>query len=125
MRSASEGPDTAAALFAQGIFLNKGSSTIDFRPGRHDPDAQFGHSDAFYPGVVIEVACPQSEMDFAELAEEYILESAGDIRAVVCVKIPYAQDGVPTLSVWRPKIVLDSAGVETLIASETTCIQVI
>ena len=45
--------------------------------GKHEPDAMFGHSEARYPGVVIEVSYSQKKKDLGRLADGYILGSVG------------------------------------------------
>jgi hypothetical protein len=67
----------ASAEFAKEISPG-GSSSIKFSDqeyGKHDPDAQFEHSKAQYPGVVIEVSYSQKRKDLARLADDYILGS--------------------------------------------------
>ncbi|KAH1396915.1 hypothetical protein KXX51_008078, partial [Aspergillus fumigatus] len=69
------------------------------------PDASFGHPKAQYPGVVIEICYSQKRRDVALLADDYILNTDGSIKVVVCVDIDYKQSQRATLSVWRPEYV--------------------
>jgi hypothetical protein len=109
-----------ASEFAQQID-SCGSTSISFPDGygRHDPDGSFGHKQAQYPGVVLEVSYSQKQRDLARLADDYILGSDGNIRAVVGLDIEYQDRSktkskgkdnaskVATLSVWRPKVTVD------------------
>ena len=91
----------ASAGFAKEIGF-EGSASIKFADqeySRHDPDAQFQHSKAQYPGVVIEVSYSQKRKDLARLADDYILGSDSDIRAVVSLDIEYKTNKEATLSV--------------------------
>ncbi|KAK0655270.1 hypothetical protein B0T16DRAFT_310992, partial [Cercophora newfieldiana] len=54
---------------------------------RREPDGQFQHPDAAYPGVVFEVPYSQDGKDLKKLASDYILRSNGDIKAVVGIDI--------------------------------------
>jgi hypothetical protein len=115
-----------SAEFAQEVEAG-GSATIDFADseyGRHDPDAQFRHSRAQYPGVVIEVSYSQKRRDLARLADDYILGSDGDIRAVVGLDVEYRGSKKATISVWRPQIVSNGAGEGELIAVQAVTDQV-
>jgi hypothetical protein len=78
--------------------------------GRHDPDGQFGHWEARYPGVVIEASYPQKRKDLGRLADDYILGSNANIQVVVGIDIDCESGKKATLSVWRPDIVTNDAG---------------
>ncbi|KAK4446492.1 hypothetical protein QBC34DRAFT_411313 [Podospora aff. communis PSN243] len=70
---------------------------------RREPDGQFQHPDAAYPGVVIEVSYSQDGKDLKKLASDYILRSNGDIKVVLGIDINYGEKS--TVSVWRPHYV--------------------
>ncbi|KAL4927742.1 uncharacterized protein BDV17DRAFT_282406 [Aspergillus undulatus] len=55
-----------------------------------EPDASFGHDEAQFPGVVIEVCYSQKSRDIRDIADDYILCTDGSINAVA------------TFSIWRP-----------------------
>ena len=87
-------------------------------PIRRQPDAQFQHEDAVYPGVVVEVSYSQDGKDLAKLAQDYILYSNGDIKAVIGVDINYGGKE-STVSLWRPKYTLkDNEDFEVLEARQ-------
>jgi hypothetical protein len=111
----------ASSEFAKEI-SSSGSASIKFADqeyGTHDPDAQFQHSKAQYPGVVIEVSYSQKRKDLERLADDYILGSDSDIRVVVGLDIEYKTDKEATLSIWRPNIVTNEAGEKELVAQQT------
>lgn len=114
-----------AAKFAENI-ESAGSTTITFDDsdfGRHDPDASFIHNDAEYPGVVIEMSYSQKRRDLARLADDYILGSDAMIRAVVGVDADYTGK-TATVSIWQPRIEINNAGKEELVAHQTLSAQV-
>ena len=121
---AGEGP---SGEFAQKVEAC-GSATIDFADtgyGKHDPDSQFRHSEAQYPGVVIEVSYSQKRRDLSHIADDYILGSDGDIRVVVGIDVEYRGSKKATLSVWRPKVVENEVGEAELVAEQTVVEQVL
>jgi hypothetical protein len=79
---------------------------IRFEVSTHHPDASFGHEEAMYPGVIIEVAYSQKRKNLYRLAEDYLLKSDNSIRAVIGLDIEYGTPGSrkATLSVWRADI---------------------
>ncbi|KAI1419244.1 hypothetical protein F5Y12DRAFT_778999 [Xylaria sp. FL1777] len=110
-----ESPDHAGR-FASRI-VNVGSSRVFLRedvaegqPGpptaalKREPDAQFQHQEAAYPGVVLEVSYSQDGKDLKKLAWDYIQYSNGDIKAVIGIDINYGS-APSTVSLWRPKLV--------------------
>lgn len=85
---------------------------------RRQPDAQFQHPRAAYPGVVVEVSYSQDGKNLKKLAQDYILYSNGDIKAVVGFDINYGEK-MCTVSLWRPKYTrLESEEGEILEASQ-------
>lgn len=116
----------ASASFAKEV-SSGGSASIKFvdeEYGKHDPDAQFQHSTAQYPGVVIEVSYSQKRKDLARLADDYILGSDSDIRVVIGLDIEYNANKEAALSVWRPNIETNEAGEKELVAKQTIIDQV-
>lgn len=111
--------DKSCATFAHDI-KSFGSSRIVFKSSaepeptsgsqsveiyiRREPDASFGHERARYPGVVIEVSYGQKRGSVIRLAEDYILESNGNIHFVVCLDIEYRGSKKATISIWTPRI---------------------
>jgi hypothetical protein len=89
---------------------------------QRQPDAQFQHCLAAYPGVVVEVSYSQNG-NLRKLAWEYILNSNGNIKVVIGIDVKY--DGKEsTVSLWRPAYVreegedLDILEVDQVIKSE-------
>jgi hypothetical protein len=120
------GGDGESAEFAQKV-ESDGSANIKFEDpsfGRHDPDCQFRHKQAQYPGVVLEVAFSQKKKDLPNLADEYILGSDGDIRVVIGIKLDYLELGKGTMSVWEAGIIKNDAGEPELVAVQTVADQV-
>ncbi|PBP24950.1 hypothetical protein BUE80_DR004109 [Diplocarpon rosae] len=110
-----------SAEFASKISSGR-SATINFideKYSKHDPDEQFRHQKAQFPGVVIEVSDSQKRKDLGRLADDYILGSDGDIRVVVGVDIGCRDSKKATLSVWRPKIITNQAGENELVSHLT------
>jgi hypothetical protein len=121
-----EGSDDAAA-FAQKV--NPARSTEIYFPvdnaspgkeSKHEPDASFWHDKAHYPGVIIEVAYSQKKKRLSRLAEDYLLDSDANVRAVVGLDIEYGKKGSrkATLSVWRTRVFHSSAGDELRVFQE-------
>lgn len=74
-------------------------------PHRREPDAQFQHRDAKYPGVVLEVSYSQDGKDLRKLARDYIQYSNGDIKVVIGINLEYRSSREATLSVWHPRYI--------------------
>jgi hypothetical protein len=92
---------------------------------RREPDAQFQHRDAEYPGVVLEVSYSQDGKDLKKLAWDYIQYSNGDIKVVIGIDIKYSNTKEATLSVWRPRYIReDGEELEILEAEERIIPQV-
>jgi hypothetical protein len=78
---------------------DKQSAASNIRLQRQ-PDAQFQHCSAAYPGVVLEVSYSRKGK-LEKLAWEYIMKSNGNIKAVIGINVKY--DGKEsTVSLWRP-----------------------
>ncbi|KAK4981164.1 hypothetical protein LTR66_001493 [Elasticomyces elasticus] len=73
---------------------------------KHEPDASFWHSNAQYPGVVIEVAYSQMRKNLSRLAEGYLLDSDASIQVVIGLDVEYGNTNSrkATLSTWRTQI---------------------
>jgi hypothetical protein len=67
------------------------------------PDASFKHEQAKYPGVVIEVCGTEKVGIAADLADDYILHTNGNIKVVIALNIEYEGSEKATLSIWRPE----------------------
>lgn len=81
-----------------------------------EPDASFGHTEARFPGVVIEICYSQKRRAIRDLVDDYILCTDGSINAVVCLDIEYRKTKKATISIWRPTYRVEN-GVEVF---ETT-----
>ena len=107
------------AFFAQQI-ESIDSTSLMFQNNLHySPDMQYRHEGAEYPGLIVEVAYSQSNRDggknLLRLAEQYIIQSRGNIKLVVGISIEYVPPRKPftpraTVSVWRPKLGKDEFG---------------
>jgi hypothetical protein len=105
----------AAAEFAAGVWCS-GDGTFKYpstRPGlqtynSRSPDCWFHHETRQYPSFIIEVANSQSTKSLQKLAEEYLLETNGEVRTVVGIDLDYNDKNRATVSVWRPR--LDNEG---------------
>ncbi|KAA6408393.1 MAG: hypothetical protein FRX48_08135 [Lasallia pustulata] len=116
----------ASAEFAKEI-ISSASASIKFADqeySKHDPDVQFTHSKARYPGVVIEVSYSQKGKDLGRLSNDYIPGSDSEIRVVVGLDIEYKMTKKATLSVWQPSIVTNEAGEKELVTQQIVANQV-
>ncbi|KAL6711565.1 hypothetical protein ACN47E_004499 [Coniothyrium glycines] len=97
---------SSAAHFAESIRPAR-STEIRFAnsKSRFHPDISFGHKDARFPGLVVEVAFSQEYKHLRRLAENYILDSDANIRIVVGINIAYGNmSRRATISIWRPRL---------------------
>lgn len=79
------------------------------------PDDQFQHREAEYPGVVYEIGWSQEPTKLAKAAWTYIPYSNGNIRAVVGFDLGYGKNKEARISMWQPCYVKeDDEGPETL-----------
>ncbi|KAK7592292.1 hypothetical protein V3481_006913 [Fusarium oxysporum f. sp. vasinfectum] len=69
---------------------------------RRQPDGQFGHKEAEFPGVVIEVSYSQDGKQLSKIAKQYIHYTDGNIKAVICLDINYGNTQ-STVSLWKPQ----------------------
>lgn len=93
-----------ASVGSARVLLEEGDESDDgvSRVLRRQPDAQFQHPDTTYPGVIVEVSYSQDGKNLQKLAQDYILYSGGDIKAVVGIDInPLGKES--TVALWRPK----------------------
>ncbi|ORY12467.1 hypothetical protein BCR34DRAFT_563855 [Clohesyomyces aquaticus] len=126
LKSICEGSSNAAA-FAQKVQPARSTEIYfpvdDAPPGtrsKHEPDASFWHTDARYPGVIIEVAYSQKKNRLSRLAEDYLLDSNASVQAVVGLDIEYGKQGSrkATLLVWRTLVVNTVDGDELRVVQE-------
>lgn len=114
-----------ASEFARRI-KHGGSATITFSDpayGRHEPDSLFRYLRAQFPNVIFELSYSQKRRDLARLADDYILGSDGNIRVMVGIDVDY-KDKSATLPMWRPRLQVNNAGEEELVAHQTLSNQV-
>lgn len=92
---------------------------------RRDPDKQFQHKGAAYPSLIIEVSYTQKRKDVSKLAEEYILYSNGDIKAVIGLDMDYGAAKEARIAVWEPHYTIEEGDdIETLSIKESVPWQV-
>jgi hypothetical protein len=65
------------------------------------PDDQFQHEEAEYPGVVYEIGCSQDRRKLVKAAWTYIPYSNGDIKAVVGFELGYGKNKEARISISR------------------------
>ena len=106
VKAIATGAGGLSADFARKV-KTRGSSTVHLgNNGKRDPDGQFRHTEANYPGVILEVGYSQKLKDLPRLARQYIGGSKGQIRVVICIDLGY-KDRKGTLSVWEGRIVFN------------------
>merc|ERR1711939_622923 len=82
---------------------------------QRQPDNQFQHDEAEYPGVVYEVACSQNTRDLRRAAWTYIQYSNANIKAVVGFELGYGTKKEARISMWKPRYLKDGEeGLDTL-----------
>ncbi|KIY01894.1 uncharacterized protein Z520_02032 [Fonsecaea multimorphosa CBS 102226] len=96
--------DLARETFVDQIHNECHTAIREGKIGSHSPDAQFGHEQAQYPGVVLEVAYPQKSKDLPELARIYITEGYRGTQLVVALDQDYQRSKKIVLKTWRPQI---------------------
>jgi hypothetical protein len=116
-----------AAVFAQKVQPARSTEIyfpVDDAPpskkSKHEPDASFWHEDAYYPGVIIEVAYSRKRKKLGRLAEDYLLDSDASVQVVVGLDIEYGNKGSrkATLSVWRTHVANTADGDELRVVQE-------
>lgn len=85
------------------IFIPEDTHDSKQKFSRREPDASFGHRQALYPGVIVEVCYSQKSKRISHLADEYILNTDGSVNAVVALDIDYKGSNRATITVWRPE----------------------
>src|SRR2546421_10954472 len=98
------------------------STDIKLGNSKHSPDSAFAYHGSRYPHVVIEVSYSQKQKDLPYLADAYIVESDEKIGVVIGLDIGYKETKKATLSVWRPRDVLE--GEEIYLESQCTVSEV-
>lgn len=123
--------ETQSSSFAQKIKHN-GSGRLIFQTAengdnqstiKREPDAEFKHEEAHWPGVIIEVSYSQKTKAISHLADNYILESDANIRVVVGLDLDYKTKKA-TVSMWRPEYVTNQQDKVELVAAQTVDHQV-
>ncbi|KAJ5801685.1 uncharacterized protein N7518_003753 [Penicillium psychrosexuale] len=59
--------------------------------------------DAQYPGIIMEVCYTNKARAAADLADDYILDTYGNVRVVITLTIEYRGSIKATISIWRPE----------------------
>lgn len=104
-----ENGDLESSTFAKNIH-GMGSSRIDLlgteeqegKPKmRRDPDFSFQHEEARWPGVVLELSYPSKRRALPHLADDYLLETDGNIRILVGIYLD-TETKKGTISTWQP-----------------------
>lgn len=102
----------ASSSFAQDIAFEGSTTFIPSDPtyGPHDPDGSFRYRNEPFPGVVTEVAYSQEGKMLKDLADDYILGSDLEVRALVAFDIPYRKKAAARVSVWRARPLQEDGG---------------
>lgn len=85
-------PIKSLAEFVAGI-RSVGSANLTIDEGNFSPDIQLKRKEHHFPGLVIEMAFPQSKKrngkELARLSDSYILDSKGNVNRVIGIEIEY------------------------------------
>lgn len=82
---------------------------------RRQPDDQFQHDEAKYPGVVYEITYSQDPRELVKAAWTYIPYSNANIKAVVGFELGYGKNKEARISMWQPRFLKEGEdGSETL-----------
>ena len=112
-----DGNDEAASFAERISSVRSGSIQLRDRPYiQRQPDTQFQHDEAEYPGVVFEVACSQNTRDLRRAACTYIQYSNANIKAAaVGFELGYGTKKEARVSMWKPRYLKDDEeGLDTL-----------
>jgi hypothetical protein len=110
--------DLASSTFAQKI-RGMGSARIDLlgsedqegKPKmRRNPDFSFQHQEARWAGVVLELSHPMKRRAVPHLADDYLLETYGDIRILVGIDLD-TDTKRGCISTWQPLFKRNDQGV--------------
>ncbi|MCJ1343397.1 hypothetical protein MMC31_001590 [Peltigera leucophlebia] len=105
------------------ILRSGGSANIYFDDGgKRSPDIQLIYNDVEYPSLIVEVAYSQSNTasSIPKLADQYIVQSDGDILLVIGVEVAYPGGQKGAISMWCPEFGTDDKGEYT--ASQQTIV---
>lgn len=78
---------------------------------KHTPDGSFWHSQAKWPGVVVEVTFSKSLKKLDRVAWDYIGGSNGGIQVVIGLNLAYKCKGA-SVFVWRVQITTGEDGID-------------
>ena len=85
-----------------------GHGSIEGRFPKRSPDASLAHADSQYPSLVIETSYSKRQKNLAQLANDYICGSDGNIAVILGFDIEYDSGSKrATVSIWRPQIAPD------------------
>ncbi|KAL9116476.1 MAG: hypothetical protein Q9187_007000 [Circinaria calcarea] len=112
--------NNSAAVLAQKIEYLELTSVILEDGARRDPDKEFGYKGAKYPTVVVEISYSQRKKNLAKLADQYIVETSGQIQMVIGIKLNYAGSKKQEIVISYEKLTIfldkveDIQGIETI-----------
>lgn len=87
--------------------LPLGSADVRFTETWYrSPDQQFKIKAIYFPGVIFEIACSQTESGLGRAAKDYIIESYGQVQKVVGIKVDSNSSRV-SMTVWSPSFEMD------------------
>lgn len=95
------------------IWLPNDTQNKEQTRSERSPDALFKHEQAKYPGIIIEVCDSQKVRAAADLADDYILDTNGNVKVAITLNVEYRNSKKATISIWRPEDVTVD-GVEEL-----------
>jgi hypothetical protein len=97
---------------------------------QRQPDDQFQHEEAEYPGVVYEIGYSQDSRKLRKSAWTYIQYSNANIKAVMGFGLGYGKNKEARISMWQPRYVEEGEeGIRTLdveaLIDNDVCIEVL